>query len=190
MADSLAGGKGLPPDEAQAVAEAALREAARRTRTTMPQGRPAADAARKRLPQREPTGTPKHRVRRVAVLYSPEREKEAAELWAALHDIGQSLKRPLFLRAVLLEAVLGPTGASAAAGKAGVGGAIAALALLDGEPATAVAAAFEKRRIRLISVPPGKAGERATLVDVMAELLVLDPVAFTQHFGWGEGFEV
>lgn len=189
MADSLNAGKGLPEDDAKALALAAVREAARRTRTTLPPARPAADAARKRLPQGAPTGAPKPQVRRVAVLYTVGRDAEAAELWAALHDIGKSIKQPLFLRAVLLEPV-DTASSSILAGKAGVGGAIAALALVDGTPPRSLAEAFEKRRIRLIPVEPAKARDRATLVDIMAELLLLDPVAFTRHFGWGAGFEI
>lgn len=190
MADSLAGGRGLSDAEAAAISEASVREALRRTRTTLPPGRPASDAARKRLAGGAPTGIPKHQVRRVAVLYSPERETEAADLWAALGGIGQSIKRPLYLRAVLLESVGLYTQGSALAGKAGVGGAIAALALLDEALAGRFAEAFEKRRIKLMHVPAGKCHDRETLVDLMSELLILDPIAFTSHFGWGEGFEI
>lgn len=190
MADSLAGGRGLSDAEAAAISEASVREALRRTRTTLPPARAGADAARKRLPGGAATGRPKHQVRRVAVLYSPDREAEAADLWAALGGIGQSIRTPLYLRAVLLEPVGLQTQSSALAGKAGVGRAIAALALLDEALAARFAEAFEKRRIRLLNVPAGKSHDRETLVSVMSELLVLDPVAFSQHFGWGAGFEI
>lgn len=190
MADSLSGGKGLSDAEAAAISEASVREALRRTRTTLPPARAGSDAARKRLPGGAPTGAPKHQVRRVAVLYSPEREAEAADLWAALGGVGLSIKRPLFLRAVLLEPVGPSTQGSPLAGKAGVGGAIAALALLDEAQAGRFAEAFDKRRIKLLHIPAGKAHDRGTLVDLMSELLVLDPVAFTRHFGWGAGFEI
>lgn len=190
MADSLSGGRALSDAEAAAISEASVREALRRTRTTLPPGRAASDAARGRLPGGAPTGAPKHQVRRVAVLYAPERETEAADLWAALGGIGQSIKTPLYLRAVLLESVGTHALAPVIAGKAGVGGAIAALALLDEPLAGRFAAAFEKRRIKLLAVPAGKAHDRATLVDLMSELLLLDPVAFSRHFGWGAGFEI
>ncbi|TBR22639.1 hypothetical protein EPO15_07610 [bacterium] len=189
MADSLAGGKGLPQGEAEAISRAAVREAARRTRTTLPPGRPAADAARKRLPQGAPDGAPKHRVRRVAVLYAPGRDAEAADLWAALHDIGKTIRVPVYLRAVLLEPVHDGAAATQLAGKAGVGGAIAALAVVDAPLAPRFAEAFEKRRVKLLTVPADKVHDRATLVDMMSELLVLDPVAFAGDFAWGEGFD-
>lgn len=190
MADSLSGGRCLSDAEAAAISEASVREALRRTRTTLPPGRPASDAARKRLSGGAPTGTPRQQVRRVAVLYAPEREAEAADLWAALSGVGQSIRTPLYLRAVLLEPVGAQAQASVLAGKAGVGGAIAALALLDEPYAGRFAEAFDKRRIKLLAVPAGKAHDRATLVDLMSELLLLDPVAFSRHFGWGAGFEI
>ncbi|MBI4345476.1 MAG: hypothetical protein HY553_01385 [Elusimicrobia bacterium] len=134
-----------------------------------------------------PADAPPEQVRRIAVLCSTDCVAEVAALMSYLQEIGRKVAKPIFLSCAFVREVDAQTSPDYVAIKTRAADAVAAILVsrdCDDVKREAWTAAMGKKRVHFHHVEPAAIRQRVVLVDIMTDLLVIDPGAFTRVHSW------
>ncbi|MBI5210491.1 MAG: hypothetical protein HY927_11025 [Elusimicrobia bacterium] len=132
-------------------------------------------------------------IRPIAVVATQDSAAEIADLLRYLQDIGSRISRPIYLRVVCLHIVSAETIPATVALKVQGAEAVAAVAILKGLPdekRAAIRAVLADKRFRFHLVESADIRNRSVLIDIMSDLLLVDPQGYAASFRWeGHGFD-
>lgn len=141
-----------------------------------------------------PSGTGKEQIRRVAVIYAAEWVAEVAAMMSYLQEIGLNVSKPIYLLPSYVQHVDASCVPASIALKARLADAMAAFCLLKGLPEAKqeeVLQALRQKRMHVHLVDPESIRDRSVLVDLMTDMLVLDPTTWDdRNYRWeGGGYD-
>ncbi|MBI5624385.1 MAG: hypothetical protein HY924_11460 [Elusimicrobia bacterium] len=136
-------------------------------------------------------GAPKdahqEQLRPIAVVATPAAAADIADLMRSLQEIGRKIAQPIYLRATCVQTVDAETIPATVGIKVQEADVVAVIAMLKGLPddkRAALLSVLGGKMFHLHLVEPEDIRNRAALIDIMSDLLVIDPQAHSGTFRW------